>query len=362
MIIAAIVSIADATNWDPAVLTAEALVWPPSGYPLIPLREVAIALLADAWSEPGSPVITPASIDRSRGGVRKRDWRYRGSVYQVRARGRGLQPGDVLVPMNPQLPALFVRPEHLGAHVASTFLALRPASGQALWIWAVLSSESGHVFREQLATTSASTSAHRAALLDLELPVPLEVDDRRLSDIQHRTYREEDEAPATWWRTVDLATIEWSLALATPNPELLDDGIPLGDLCSEITKGRRVPADARGEGPSATPLFAEPGDVLVSAIGRRGRARVVIGTEEVGSNVFRLRLHDLTFGEFVVRHLNSQVGVGLRQILTSGLAAESLSRDRLARLPVPVATLRDVPADGPAVSLRQELEQEIWPS
>lgn len=362
MISSAIVSIAGATSWDPAVLTAEALDWPPSGYPLTPLREVATALLADAWSEPGSPVITPASIDRSGGGVRKWDWRYRGSVYQVRTRGRGLHPEDVLVPVNPHLPALFVRPEHLGAHVASTFLALRPAPGLGLWIWAVLSSEAGHVFRQQLATTSASSSAHRAALLDLAIPVPAQVDDRRLSDIQDRTYREADEAPATWWRTVDLATIEWSIALATPNPEVLDDGVPLGDLCAEITKGRRVPADARAERPSATPLLAEPGDVLVSAVGRRAHARVVTENEEVGPNVYRLRLHDPTLGEFVVRHLNSQVGVGLRQILTRGLAAESLSRDRLARLPVPAATLRDLPADGPAVPLRRQLEQAIWPS
>ncbi len=263
MISTTVVSLRERPIWDPAALTAEALQWPGRYRHPLPLRDLTRSLLPDGWVEHDVPVITPASLDPVGGGVRKRSRKYRGAAFQVGSHERGLQAGDLLVPMNPDLPLLLLQPEHVGSLVSSTFLALRPHDGLSLWIWAVLTSRTGRQFRTHLAVGSAGRATTKAALLDLEIPVPplaeAGVRDERLLAIERGTHREEEEAGGTSWRTADLTTGDWSIALATPNPDVLDLGIPLGDLCGEITRGRAVPREDYREAP-------EPGLVALTDI------------------------------------------------------------------------------------------------
>jgi hypothetical protein len=388
MITSTVVTLGDVPTWDPAALTAAALQWPGDRTWTFPLRELASTLLADGWVERDLPVITPTSLDPIGGGVRKRSRKYRGAAFQVRESGRGLRPGDVLVPMTPDLPLLLLTPEHLGSLVSSSFLALRPRDGLGLWIWGILSSRSGRAFRAHLAAGAVSRAATKSALLDLEIPVPplaeAGVVDQRLRAIEQSTHREEEEASGTWWRTADLSRGDWSIALATPDPEVLEAGIPLGDLCSEIMRGRHfsreVYRDAPGPGLLAVtdiavlggkparrwvpagqrPVIANPGDVFVAAVGARPHAAVATDTTAVDRNVFLLRPRDRATGPAIVNYLNGQTGYGLRQILLTGDFIPGMRKVALARLPVRQDALNFTGGAEPLVPLDQQLEQALW--
>ncbi|MBM7510287.1 hypothetical protein JOE61_004101 [Nocardioides salarius] len=389
MISTTVVSLRERPTWDPAALTAEALQWPGPSRHTLPLRDLSRSLLADGWVEHDVPVITPASLDPVGGGIRKRSRKYRGAAFQVGSQERGLRAGDVLVPMNPDLPLLLVRPEHVGSLVSSTFLALRPHDGLALWIWAVLTSRTGRQFRSHLAVGSAGRSTTKAALLDLEIPVPPLAEagatEGRLLAIEQGTHREEEEAGGTWWRTADLTTGDWSIALATPNPDVLDFGIPLGDLCSEIARGRAVPREDYREAPEPgylavtdiavlggkpvrrwVPLeprprvIAHPGDLFVAAVGARPHAVVAIAETAVDRNLFVLRLRDPSLGPAVAHYLNGQTGYGLRQVLLTGDFIPGMRKNNLARLPIPAEALEYTGRAEPLVPLDLQLEHVLW--
>ncbi|MBO2462676.1 hypothetical protein [Actinomadura violacea] len=388
MITSTVVSLRDAHTWNPAALMRDALNWPGKSPRTLPLRALATPLLTDGWVEKDVPVITPASLDPVGGGVRKRSHRYRGAVFQVRESERGLHPGDLLVPMLPDLPLLLLRPDHVGSLVSSAFLALRPQEGVGLWIWGVLTSRTGRSFRAHISTEAFGRATNKSALLDLEIPVlpPVKAGPicKRLEGIERRTHREEEEAAETWWRVADLSSGEWAPALATPNPQVLDAGIPLGDLCEEITRGRPVPREAYRTEPGpklmsvtdiavlggkparrwvplhARPVVSKPGDVFVAAVGARPHAALATDTTAVDRNVFLLRLRNRANGFAIVHYLNGQAGYGLRQILLTGDFIPGMRKDHLARLPVPPEALDLTDNDGPPMPLDLELEHALW--
>ncbi|MFF7717124.1 hypothetical protein [Streptomyces sp. NPDC007988] len=310
-------------------------------------------------------------------------------MYQVHDSAQGLRPGDLLIPMSPDLPALLIRPEHVGSLMSSGFLALRPKEGLGIWIWALLSSRTGRLFRSHLATSVVGRSTSRAALLDLELPLPPLVEVSLLSDrlapIERASGREEEEASETWWRAADVSDGDWSLALATRDPVVLDGGIPLGDLCEKITRGRFGPQQQHREEPApayvavtdiqvlggkpvrrwvsleAQPLvLAHPGDVLLAAVGARPHAMLAVETTAVDRNVYVLRLRNPSHGPAIVHYLNGQVGYGIRQMLLAGGAILSMRRDNLARLPVQPKALEYLGRSEPVVPLDVQLEQALW--
>lgn len=389
MISSTVVALRDAPTWDPVTLTAAALKWPGNATHTVALRDLAVALKADGWIEEQLPVVTPASLDPVSGGVRKRSRKYRGAVFQVRESERGLRPGDVLVPTTPTLPLLLLRPHHLGSFISSAFLAVRPRAGLELWVWGVLSSVSGHAFRAHIATGTVSRATTKSALLDLELPVPplAEVGsiDRQLAAIERSTHREEEETSGTtWWRIADLSHQDWTLALTTPDPNALNNGLPLGDLCGEIVRGRHVPKEDYRDGPGEGllpvtdisvlggkpvrrwvpieqgPTIAAPGDVFVAAVGARPHALVATATTAVDRNVFLLRLRDPGVGPALVHYLNSQTGYGLRQTLLTGDYIPGLRKDNLARLPIAPGALDFIGNAEPLVPLALQLEQALW--
>lgn len=389
MISMMVVPLGERSNWDPSALIAETLRWPLHDLPTIPLRDLARALLPNGWVDNDLPVIAPSSLDPVGGGVRRRSRKYRGAAFQVGTSERGLRPGDVLLPTNPELPLLLLRPEHVGSMVSSAFLALRPHEGLALWVWGVLSSRTGRQFRRHIAVGSTGRSTTKAALLELAIPVPpggeAVVTDQALLPIERSTHRDEEEAPGTWWRTADLTLDDWSLALAIPNPDVLEVGIPLGDLCEFIIRGRPVPRQECVEEPTPgfipltdiavlggkpyrrwvpleprPPLIADPGDLFTAAVGARPHAVVAVGETAVDSNLFLIRLHDRVLAPAIAHYLNGVTGYGLRQALLTGSVIPGMRKDNLERLPVPSAALDYTGTAEPLVSLDARLEQALW--
>jgi hypothetical protein len=242
-----VVSLSGERSWDPAYLTASTFSWPGENQGTAALGELATTLMPDGWVDQEVPVITPGGLDPVGGGIRRRSWKHRGPVYQVRSSERGLRPGDLLVPLTSEMPALLVRPDLVGSMASPSLLALRPRDGLGLWLWGVLSSRSGRTVRSYLAANALGPTNSRAALLELQVPQPPTLQERdisleeQLALIELRTHRPEEEATDTWWRTADLRDSDWQLQLVTPNPAVLTDGIPLSDLCAEIVRGRPVP-------------------------------------------------------------------------------------------------------------------------
>jgi hypothetical protein len=262
MIASAVVSLRGERSWDPAYLTASTFRWPGGNSHTAAIGDLATPLMPDSWVDQDVPVITPGSLDPVGGGIRRRSRKHRGPVFQVRSSDRGVHPGDLLVPLIPEMPALLVRQDLVGSMAAASFLALRPREGLGLWLWGVLSSRSGRIVRSYLATAAAGRTNSRAALLELQVPLPPAGEDlglplkEHLTLIESRTHRPEEEATETWWRTADLRGGDWQLQLATPTPAVLNDGVPLRDLCDEIIRGRPVPQEAIQRSASARPAYS----------------------------------------------------------------------------------------------------------
>jgi hypothetical protein len=384
-----VVSLSGERSWDPAYLTASAFRWPGGNSLTAAIGELATTLMPDGWVDHEVPVITPGGLDPVGGGIRRRSRNYRGAVYQVRSSERGLRSGDLLVPLTPERPALLVRPDLVGSMASSAFLALRSEEGFGLWLWGVLSSRSGRTVRSYLATNAVGRTNTRAALLELQVPVPPVQEQRRLekqlSLIELDTHRSEEEATETWWRSADLRGSDWQLKLVTPNPAILDDGVPLGDLCAEIVRGRPVAKGAISDRPAPDhlpltdisvidgkpvrrwiplgqkpPTVAHPGDVLVAAVGNRPHAFLVTDNTAVDRNLWLLRLLDPGQGPGLVRYLNGETGYGVRQLLLTGAYIPGLRKDNLSVLPIPPEALESLAPGEPIVPLDLQLEQALW--
>lgn len=376
-------------SWEPRQLTAEAFRWPVS-LPQIAIAELALLLAPRTIADAGSPVIIPANIDVATGSVRRRSRNYQGPVFQV---GSDLRLGDVLVPRLGAGPALLVSEQLRGALISSRFSALRPTDGElSLWIWAVLSSESGRQLRTQLAQGAAIPIVEPQKLSEAVIPVPprnhLASMARRIEAIATTTHAPEDEAIETWWHTIDLRTTEWRIALATPDPSRLTIGAPLGDFCDEIVRGRNtrpgsIDTDAPGYLPVADVsvlggkqprrwlpaetrnlIIAHPGDLLVAGLGNLAHATIAERMVAVDKNVYALRLRDPSLGRPIANYLNSQDGYGARQMLATGSTIPSIRASDIARIPLPAAALEiseQVIVTSP-LPLSQRLEQVLWKS
>lgn len=383
------VSLRQASTWDPAVLTAGAVEWPQTDWPLVPLGDVASTLSSSTWVEKGTPVITPGSLD-AWGGVRRRSRSHVGSAYQIGTASEGARPGDLLVPSDPAGAVVFVGPELVGSLASSRFTVLRPTAGRELWIWGLLNSRTGKALRLQLAVGSSLMQLTRRGLLSLAVPMPpLERGrsvDRQLFDIQQQTTREEEEPRETWWRRVDLRGTEWRFALATPHPESLQDGTPLVAFCADIERGKAFPrklvTEDAAEGAVAISdtralssgrprrwarhglaemAFAESGDVLVAGVGVHAYATVADGVSVVDSNVLKIRLHEPHQAAALVRFLNGPRGYALRQIYVIGSVIPTLRTTDLGRFPIPDGALEAVLEEpGRVVPLDVQLEQVLW--
>lgn len=381
MLNAVFVDLSPERNWDPVRLTAESFRWPIDAAAL-PLDVLCLRVAASSFAEVGAPVITPASLDSVSGSVRRRSRKYQGMVYQV---GAELEEGDVLVPRSPETPVLIVSERLQGSLVSSTFTALRPVGpASALWIWGVLNSVSGRTLREHHASVGLLVGE---SLLGLAIPVPGAAMMERLGTVLQRlesaTHTEEEESAGTWWRTTDIRGAAWHLMLATPTPELLDQGVPLRDLC-EITRGRPVRAFAvEAEEPGyvvvtdITMLGGRPprhwvpadegeltiangGDVLVAAKGDRPYATVARALTAADQDVYVLRMRNLEHGPAVAGFLNGQQGFAIRRMLLRGATIPSLGKRDIERMPIPpevLDTQAEVRASEP---LADQLERTLW--
>ena len=383
----AIVSLSGQESWLPERLAGAALSWPSKEFSTRPLRDVAVQIKPDTFAASGTTTITPGDIDVHFGGLSRRSRTYSGPAYQVRDTGTGLSPGDLLIAPQARIPVLRVWPRHVGSQVSAAFVAIRPEPGYSLWLWAVLSSQAGTAFRAHLAATSNARTSFRANLFDFELPVPplehAEGINPNLKHIEDGTIRDEEEPAASWWRTTELDSGDWQLKVATPDPSIFGDGVPLGDLCRDIAVGsgpRDISApivddqdalplatvsslSGRKEAPSVESLqavIAEPGDVLVAAVGTRAYATPVKSRTAVGKGVMVLRLIDPAHANGISRFLNSVSGRSVRRMLTTSVAIPSISRKGMSSIPVPSDALAESVSPAPARLLAPELERVLW--
>lgn len=337
--------------------------------------------------EQGSQVIVPEGIDRVHGGVRRRTTKYQGAGHLVGGDPGNLQSGDILVPARADLPALMMHADLLGAIVSGGFSAYRFTSpADAYWVWALLSSVAGREFRRAFLTDSLS--GRRERIGDAALPWP--DDDTReqmvspLAAVESQSRGHEREAVATWWTTADLRRTEWKIALATPAPERLFEGVPLADLAIEIKPGKSFDRNAALTGPTdgalpvvtgsglagrpvtrwmieaPTSSVAEAGDLLIAVVGERANARVIEKRSIIDSGVYRVRLAEPHLTTAVAAFLNGQVGYGLRNIRLLGNVIPRVSLKDLGQMRVPESVLREDAPDGPLEPLAEQLERVLW--
>ncbi len=142
------------------------------------------------------------------------------------------------------------------------------------------------------------------------------------------------EIDRSWWRTDRLPRDgRWDFYVTLPNPQQLLTGTQLGELCQDVTIGRDVrdvalPITRKGWVPVFTSrsvrhdradelwvppqqqrfIYAEPGDVLIPAVGLSARSHVCRQLGAVDRDVIRCRLRRPEFAEAVVHFLNADAG------------------------------------------------------
>jgi len=226
-------------------------------------------------------------------------------------------------------------------------------------------------------------------LLAAEIPMPSLAERRevlaQLAHVERSTHVEEEEPAETWWHLADLRVVTWHVALATPDPRLLQDGMPLEVLCGEITRGRdtrrhAIPDAALGYLPVSdvsvlggkpprrwmllndpTATVAHRGDLLVAGLGNYAYATVAEGESIADQHVYVLRLRDVATGPAIAAYLNSQRGYRVRQLMLTGSTIPSLRGTDLAAIPIPDDALH-APV-GPQVApvpIARRLENLLW--
>ncbi len=386
MFSSAVLDLRNEPSWNPSRVSSDAFAWP-DGHPEIRLAELVVALAANSVADVGSPVITPSSIDRATGGVRRRSRAYQGAAFQV---GSDLEPGDLLVPPSTTGPVLLLSGRHAGALVSARFIALRPGNpDEALWLWGLLSSETGRQFRSTLSQGAMMLRLDPLLLLNAGVPMSLSQSRRHLLEelrlLQASTLGREEEPNETWWHKADLRVTEWRMALATPDPDPLGVGDPFEALCKEIVAGRPTrPVAVEVEAPGHLPVVdilalsgnpprrwvsaeqervvvAQPGDLLLARVGTIPHATVIDHLAVADHQVVVCRLRDPALGASLACFLNSQRGYGLRQVLSTGTAIPTISLRDLRRLPIDPSALQTAPdADLPVSDLSERLELLLW--
>lgn len=373
-------------NWDTGQLVTAAFRWPRE-LDSRRLSDLATLIEPQQFIELGTQVVTPIGLDSVYGGIRRRTTSYEGPAYLVGGAEENLQPGDLLIATRSSAPALMVQAHMLGAAVSAAFSAFRfPSIEQAYWVWGVLNSTSGQAYLRG-AMTDTLTS-HRPRVGDLLVPWPDEVSQSGLTEtlaaLESETKRPTEDAAETWWSVADLREIEWRAALATPEPAQLLNGTSLEELGVVISAGRPFDRTAVLTTPTdgALPLvnggvlagrpitrwlvtdakasIAEPGDILVAAVGDRAHARVLEQGAIIDSGVYRLRVPTGLPPERVTSYLNGQVGHGLRRLLLSGSVIPRVNLRDLKQLRVPDGSLDVGQTAGAVKPLAEQLELVLW--
>lgn len=375
-------------TWDIDVIGLRGFSWPSSA-PLRGIDEVAQVLTPFEDSEPGYPVITPRGIDNVTGVLRRRERGYVGPAFRVGGYGRALQPGDLLVPPS-DVPALYVNETMTGSVVSSQFLAIRPESVDAYWLWGVLNCRSGRRLRRLLTAGLSGKPEAQAAIRRMRIPTPSSLEQsasaQRLAAIERGMRSQEVEAPTTWWKATDLRRTQWRFALASANPALLQDGEPLGNYC-QIMRGRQSRLRENGEHlstgemlPLATGMYlagrrnelapllpdsilAQPGDVLAAVIGDRPLAQVVDQPMILSNTTFLLHPYERDSAPAIAKFLNSPTGLARWRFLALDGVAPQMRLSDLREFPVPYGAL-DEQTDmvAPPGPLDAQLEGILWPS
>lgn len=384
-----IVDLRSEGSWDLARLTAESFRWPVD-YPLRSLDELASTIYPASTPSEGAWVITPGGLDARTGGVRRRSDRHLGSVYQVGESGKGLRPGDLLIPPRAEMPVLYVSEALLGSLVSSAFMALRPVEN-SLWMWGVLNSKEGKQLRTFASTSANGIPGKRAQLLELQIPwAPLAiVHDLHpvLRALEEASHGDEEEAPTSWWRLANLATTEWRLALATPRPELLEKGFPLSELVEATRRGvsdvrhplaeHPRPDDLpvldaswlrngkirRWSSPESTRATIRTGDadVVMAAYGTSPHAMIAPAGYVVDTSVYALTLREPSLAPGLVRYLNSRTGQSMRRMRLSGTMQKlNLGDVRKLQVTERVYEPGDGMYGGPLPPLEERLESALW--
>ncbi|MFE5025043.1 hypothetical protein ACFRAO_17310 [Streptomyces sp. NPDC056656] len=226
-------------------------------------------------------------------------------------------------------------------------------------------------------------------LLEMAVPLPplAEVQrlDRVLASIEAGTHREEEPSESTWWVVADLRRRDdWGIMLATPRPELLEDGEPLGSFVREMkpsrsTRGFEVPTELQGTLPvvdvsalggrptrrwaapqSTTVTLIAPGNLLIARVGEYSYATVAQRPAVADPGIFVLRLHDQSQGPALAHFLNGREGQTRRRMFLRGVTVPSLRRTDIERFPIPAEAL-DFEGDvEPDVGLADQLERVLW--
>ncbi|MFC8421280.1 hypothetical protein ACFUN7_10415 [Streptomyces sp. NPDC057236] len=221
-------------------------------------------------------------------------------------------------------------------------------------------------------------------LLETGVPLPPLLEVQRLdgvpASIEAGTHREEEPSESTWWVTADLRLRDdWGIMLATPRPELLEDGEPLGSFVREMkpsrsTRGFEVPTALPGTLPvvdvsvlggrptrrwaaprSTTVTLITPGDLLISRVGEYSYATVT----HADPGVFVLQPHDQSQGPALTHFLNGREGQTRRRMFLQGMTVPSLRRADIERFPIPAEALEFEGDVDPDVGLADQLEQVL---
>jgi hypothetical protein len=374
-------------DWDTGRLVGPKFAWPTEA-PVVPLRSLVSTVRAGSVATAGSPVITPGGLVARTGAIRRRSTKYQGKAFTVGT--RGLRLGDVIVPPSPSGPAIFVDSRLDGALLSSRFTALRPVDPTlSRWIWAVLNTRAGRARRASLATGTTVPSVKTQDLLDMDVPLPPLAEilrlDKALASIEAHTHLEEEPSESTWWATADLRRgYDWGIMLATPRPELLTDGEPLGSFVQAVKPSRstrhvEVPTELPGTLPvldvgalggqptrrwvaadftSATRVDA--GDLLIARVGEYSYATVAQRPAVADPGILVLRLRDRSRGPALAHFLNGREGRAKRRMFLMGAVIPSLRWTDLARIPIPAEALEFDGDVEPDVALADQLERVLW--
>jgi hypothetical protein len=294
-----------------------------------------------------------------------------------------------------------VSEELAGFAFSSSFAALRPLPDgpEALWLWAILNSTAGTAARLRL-LEGAEFSKEGAEISTLplsrllELPVPVSspswMDVRgQVLELRQRAAlaRPEEEIGQSWWRTARLRHRQrWDLVLATPRPELLEQGIPLRELAQHFRAGRRIkkllevsrsgwfpaliPEDLRKHGqprrwtPEVDGVVGRADDIVVTAVGRRGQAAVLRQPTVIDAGLVVIRLFDRNLATRIVDFLISERGQSLRALHVSGASIPHLGLKALQDLRVPQDVFerhgQPAPLSESMGKLSTELDRLLW--
>lgn len=371
-------------SWEPSrfLSTSEPRVRVPWPEPLVVLGDLC-ASVALPWSILDHPMcVTPGCVDASTGRIKEVR-----PIRKARAisAASGLIVGDVLVPEAGTGPCVLVRDQGLRELAFARFVVLRSQGTSPIVLWATLSSRSGAVVRGELNAGGVLNRLSARQLLSIQLPV------MTLSPSREASL--EALVPDPWlalvippskpsnWGVTDLDPANWQRALSQPD---FDDvgGVPLSsrvDLQRGTVSAREgQPVCGAGDLPIADPgwvrrgsprqwtrsarLVANPGDVLLAAIGRPA-ARVCDEVVAVGRDVYRLRFrHDATIDEAqaLAGFLNSDIACRLLAAVAGGTSMPRVDVRAIADLPVPELREYLLSPRTTSVALPDRLERALW--